>query len=116
MFLSPLAAKVGLALLKASPHLVRASVEIYEKVKKRKRPQPSQGTADADTIPMLRTAVEDIQQRLETQEASTESQAELIVQLTRHNAALARWLFYMGMGLALSSGVAVAALILTLLD
>ena len=94
------------------PALIRASTQAYDKIRSRKRPQKS----DADTIQVLRSALNDVQERLDAQEEATESQAELIVQLTRNNAILGRWLLFTAIGLVLSSGIAIAALVLAMLD
>ena len=112
----PIAALTGLAFLKEVPALVKAGVAVYDRIRNRKPPLKSQDTAGADGIQELRAAVEDIQQRLETQESSTESQAELLLQLTKHHAVLVRWLIFTAIGLALTSGAAIAALLLALLE
>ena len=111
----PIAIGSALAFLKVAPTLIRAGTEIYDRIKNGQKSRQTQNTASAEDVRMLRTEMERLQQRLETQEENTEAQAELIVQLTRHNATLVRWLLYMAIGLALSSGVAIAALLLTLL-
>ncbi len=67
-------------------------------------------------MPTLRTAITDIQERLDAQEANAESQAELIVQLTNHNAALVRWLPILVIVSVISGGVAIAALLLAILQ
>ena len=97
------------------PALIRASAQAYDKIRNRERPQKSHCIADSDNIQVLRSALNDIQGRLEMQEDATEAQAELIVQLTRHNAILGRWLLFTVIGLVLSIGVAIAALSLTML-
>ena len=102
-------------LVREIPALARAGSEIYNKLKNQRQSQESHGDDSTDAIQELRTDVENIQQRLEVQEASTEAQVEIIVQLTRHNAVLARWLLFMAIAFALTSGVAIAALLLTLL-
>ena len=97
------------------PALIKASVQAYDTIRNGKRPTKSKGAADSDTINTLRTAVEDIEKRLETQEAATESQAEIIVQLTKHNAVLGRWLLLVSVGMALSTGIGLTGLLLTLM-
>ena len=113
----PVIASVALKfVLPQIPALIRASAQAYDKIINRKRFQKSDSSADSDSIRALRTAVDEIEERLETQEAVTESQAELIVQLTKNNAVLGRWLLLMSVGLALSGGLAIAALLLTFLN
>ena len=113
----PVIASVALKfVLPQIPALIRASAQAYDKIRNRKRFQKSDSSVYSDSIRALRTAVDEIEERLETQEAVTESQAELIVQLTRNNAVLGRWLLLMSVGLALSGGLAIAALLLTFLD
>ena len=113
----PVIASVALKfVLPQIPALIRASAQAYDKIRNRKRFQKSDSSVYSDSIRALRTAVDEIEERLETQEAVTESQAELIVQLTRNNAVLGRWLLLMSVGLALSGGLAIAALLLTFLN
>ena len=102
-------------LLKEAPTLIRIGEKILNKFKDPKPPPADSDTANREEIQALRAQVEQLQERLDTQEESAEAQAELIVQLAKHNASLVRWLLLMAIGLALSSGVAIAALILTFL-
>lgn len=113
----PLPFVVGsiLTFLKVAPTLVRAGTEIYDRIRNTEKSRQIKNDVVTEDMRVLRTEVEYLQQRLETQEANAEAQADLIVQLTRHNADLVRWLLFMAIGLALSSGVAVAALLLALL-
>ena len=101
-------------LLKESPTLIRIGEKILDSFKNRKRSPHTKGTAYEEEILALRAQVEYLQERAETQEENAEAQAELIVQLTKHNANLVRWLFYIAVGMALSGGIAIAALILAL--
>ena len=102
-------------LLKESPTLIRMGEKILDQFRDRRQFPRTQDTANREEIQALQAQVEHLHQRLEVQESNTEAQAELIVQLTRHNASLVRWLIYIVVGLALSGGVAIVALILTLL-
>ena len=63
----------------------------------------------------LRSDVDAIQERLGEQENATEAQAELIMQLTRSNAILVRWLLYLTIGISLSGMVATAGVLLAVL-
>ena len=95
--------------------MIRIGEKILKKFKDPKPPPQTQDTTNREEIQVLRAQVEQLQERLDTQEENAEAQAELIVQLARHNASLVRWLLLMAIGLALSSGVAIAALILAFL-
>jgi hypothetical protein len=80
-------------------------------------PQTSErdsGTGKAD-IGILRTKLVNIEGRLEAEESGSVAQAELIVQLTNHNAALARGVLILATVSVISSGVAIAALVLAIL-
>ena len=79
-------------------------------------PNHLKGAAEADNLGTLRTAISDLEQRLGTHETNAESQAALVVQLTRHNASLVRCLFVLVLVSAVSGGIAIAALLLTILQ
>ena len=63
----------------------------------------------------LRADVTELQERLDTLEGNDEAQAELIAQMTRHEAALLRWLMVLGLTSVVTGAVAITALIVAVL-
>ena len=109
------AAMAGIELIKLAPRLVDEGRKVYESVRGRPRPQASQTPAKSVTILSLRSTVEHIQERLEAQEAHNESQAELVARITRYQAALLRWLFWLTLFSVATGAVALAAILVAVL-
>ena len=117
------------ALAPAAPHLAEAALKVFERTKSLRKPQKPQGYAAEVDNHDLDAAVANVQEqlnavqesllavdeRVDALEGVVESQAELIVHLTRHNVSLGRWVLLLATALAISSGIAIAALVLTIL-
>ena len=109
------AAMAGLELIKLAPRLVEEGRRVYESVRGRPRSQAPKTPAKSVTILSLRSTVENLQERLEALEAHNESQAELIARITRYQAALLRWLFWLTLFSVATGAVALAAILVAVL-
>ena len=114
-----------------APVLAEAALSVVERMKNRPKPQPPElqddiGELEINDFHAVVTNVRErldalqeqflaVDERLDALESVVESQAELIVQLTNHNATLARWVLILAIALAITSGVAIASLLLTIL-
>ena len=103
-------------LVREAPALVQAGTEIYDHIRNRRRSRTAQSDAETVNIQALSTAITNIAERIEALEDTSESQADLVVMLSKHNAILARWLLILGIVATISAGVATAALILVILQ
>ena len=109
------AEKVGLELIKVAPKLIEEGRKVYESVRDRPRPQTPQVPAKSVTLLTLRSTVADLQEHLEAIEAHEESQAELIARMTRFQAAILRWLFWLALFSVATGALALAALLVAVL-
>ena len=103
---------LALGLVKDIPAIVKAATQLVDKIKDYRKDSKARGEAAAG-IQALATAVEEIDGRVGTLEETTESQAALIVQLAMHNATLVRWIIILAVWGTISSGIAIAALLLS---
>ena len=114
------------AFITMAPDLAVAGLKVFEKIRNMRKPP---GDAEGVDIHDLQAAVTNIlaqldvvkerfqvaDERFEALADAAESQAELIVRLTNHSATLARWLLFLATVSVISSGVAIAALVLAIL-
>ncbi len=109
-----LAVMAGLELIRLAPRLIEESRKVYESVRGRPQPRelPDPGGTDAAA---LRSEVSDLRGRLEAVEAREESQARLIAEMTRYQAALLRWLLWMALAAGVAAALALAALLVAVL-
>ena len=114
-----------------APDLAEAGLKVFERIKSLRKPQTQrpQGETEEGDVHDINAALTNIREQLDDMkehfnaaderfddlEAVVESQAELIVHLTSHNATLARWVLILGIGLGLSIAVAIASLVLALI-
>ena len=102
-------------LIKAAPKVMDSAVKLYDSVSGRQRRRPPRDAAQTDDIPTLRADVTELQERLDALEGNDEAQAELIAQMSRHEAALLRWLMVLGLTSVGASAVAIVALVFAVL-
>lgn len=98
--------------VKGIPALVQTAVDAYTKIRDRKKPKNPTTTAN---LQGLQERVANLEERADALEGSLESQADLIVELTKHNATLMRWILALTVFSVLSGGTAIAALLLAVL-
>ena len=105
----------GVELIKIAPRLVDEGRKVFESIRGRPRPQAPTTPAESVTISSLRSTVENLQERLEALEAHNESQAELLAHITRYQAALMRWLFWLTLFSVATGALALAAILVAIL-
>ncbi len=77
-------------------------------------PDPSTSTNEA-AIENMSNSIAELEQRLEKVEGNSVLHTELITHLVGQNATLARWVLALAIVSAISSGIAIAALVLAIL-
>ena len=127
-FATQFAVGVAEGLIMSAPELVEAGKSLYDRARGRKRERVPDMTAD--TVPLRPdTVLAELQERVYALESSEEAQAELIArmtdyqktqagvvaQVTRNQAALVRWGLVLALAVIFIGGVAVAALVVALL-
>ena len=110
----PWMATLALGLIREAPALVYAGAQVYESIKARRQARKSQDNVEGADIQALTATIEDIAGHVEAVEETSESQADIVFQLVKHNATLVRWLFILTVSGLISSGVAIAALLLVI--
>lgn len=118
------------SLLEHGPRIVEAAFEAWERIRDRKQPDPPPDTPfESKGTPLRRSSLEDevielrtrlrtlgaLEPRVNTLEAHEESQAQLIAQMTQYGAALLRWIILVAVVSVVAGGIAIAALIVTVL-
>ena len=101
-------------LIKIAPVLVRESLKIYKGIKASLEVQSPKEIGHTENIHVLLERIVSAEERVETLEGHIESQAALVVKLTQQNQTLTRCVFALAAVLIASTGVAIAALMLTL--
>ena len=97
--------------IKAVPQVMEASVKLYDRVRGRPQRRPPRDNAVADAVPTLREDITELQERLDSLETTDKTQTELIAHMTRHEAALLRWLIGLGLTTILTGAAAITALV-----
>ena len=110
-----LAAVPWTELIKAAPKMMDSAVKLYENMSGRQPRRPSRGTNKVDDIPALREDLTELQKHLDMLENNDKAQADLIAQMTRHQAALTRWLIMLTLTSVVTGIVAIAALVVAVL-
>ena len=103
-------------LVRAAPKMMDSAVKLYQSLSERKPRRAPQGTSKVDDIPALRADVTELQERLDTLEDNNEAQAELITQMTRHEAGLLRWLIVLAFTSVVTGVIAIAAIVVAVLQ
>ena len=107
-----LAAMAGLELIRLAPRLIEEGRRVYEAVR---GSSGSPGPAGSDAVRDLNSEVSGMRERLEAIESREESQARLIAEMTRYQAALLRWLLWLALAAGAAAALALAALIVAIM-
>ena len=120
---------LGAKILASAPKLLKgaelvgAALGLYKSITDRQQKPPTPGITQAETdgaelqkrLGTLEADVNKLHERVGTLEANAETQAELIVHIARHEAALLRGLTVLAVALVVTSAIAIAALVIAVL-
>lgn len=96
----------------AVPRVMETAVDVYDTVRGQKRPRSARRASGPGD---LSKDLQDLEERVDSLEGRSEVQAELIAQMTRHDAALLRWLIVLTLVLFVTVAVAAVAIVLAIL-
>ena len=107
-----LAAVPWVELIKAAPKIAEETRKWYDSARGREPRRSSDGAPKGDSLPMLRADLKEVQERLDASESNEQAQAKLIDGMARHQAGLVRWVMALTVVAVLTSGAAIAALVI----
>lgn len=99
----------------AVPRVMETAVDVYDSVRGQRRPRPGRIAAGPNDLGALRGDLVKLEERVDSLEGRSEVQAELIAQMTRHDAALLRWLIVLTLVLFVTVAVAAVAIVFAIL-
>ena len=103
-------------LVKAAPNLMESGRKIYETMSGWQQKRSSDGAPKGDGVPALRAAVAGLQGRIDSVEERGQGQGEWNDQMARRLEGLRQWVMALTVVALFTSGVAIAALVVVLIQ
>ena len=103
-----------LKVIEKTPPLINSATRLYDSVSKRQSKRAQRQSPSDEDMQALHAAVKELDERVDSIEASDIEQARIIQEMAHQQAVLARWLVVLASVSAVTAAVAVVALVMAL--